>query len=758
MAAATRALPALPSCEGAGLFLENGARFYLDAGSHPEMTTPECLNPWDAVRYVKAGDRNLLRVREALLASDSGVREVLLFRTNVDAAGSGNTWGCHASFLHRSDPMEMPPQIIPHLVSRLIYSGAGGVEFSRQHPHFTLSPRVRFLNHEVSASSTGDRGIFHMKDESLGNGGYHRLHIICGESVCSELSLWLNMGATALVVALVEMGARPGDGVRLVNPLGAMRRFARDPFCQARVPALDGRMLRAVDIQRHYLELALRHATHPLMPPWAGRICAAWGEMLDRIEQGAPDSVSLTLDWAIKHALFTERAARRGVRLGGTGPRRGARPGPGPDGTAPPPERRRQAFQELCEIDTRFGQVGAGGVFEALDRAGVLRHRVDGVDNIEHAMTHPPATGRARIRGECVRRFAGERSRYSCGWVSIHDRERGLVLDLSDPFAATETWKSAPPRSMPARITSRLHFRQLLQQAGVWYLRGHLDPAVAILEDLLPVVVLTSLPEQEEYHRLRASVLARLGLRECHETLDRAPQARAHPAAWATAHLTLDRWLGLVPPATADSWLSQARAHAAQEDPDIRVRVGFLSAGGHLLMKRGRTAEGRAMLEEAAQPGWRNFIPAQLAASTLADLGEACRVTGDIPLATALLQEAGSLQVQHQLGGDQADLTLSYLSKLTTSPEEALEHLASANRLQIRGRSRVAQIRSRLLEARWSRQCELEEMNPVGLRQISAGCPALMECPLYAKILGHWQPWVEGAPDPEGGDDPFWGL
>ena len=205
MNAATQALPALPSLEGAGLFLENGARFYLDAGCHPEMTTPECLNPWDVVRYVKAGDRNLLRVREALLASDAGFQEVLLFRTNVDAAGSGSTWGCHASFLHRNDPMEMPPHIVPHLVSRLIYSGAGGVEWSGRQPRFTLSPRVRFLNHVISASSTGDRGIFHAKDESLGNGAYHRLHIICGESVCSELSLWLTTGATALVVALAEM-------------------------------------------------------------------------------------------------------------------------------------------------------------------------------------------------------------------------------------------------------------------------------------------------------------------------------------------------------------------------------------------------------------------------------------------------------------------------------------------------------------------------------------------------------------------------
>src|ERR1019366_8379605 len=54
MTAARERLPHLPSAEGGGIFLENGARFYLDC-SHPEMTTPECANPWDVVRYMQAG-------------------------------------------------------------------------------------------------------------------------------------------------------------------------------------------------------------------------------------------------------------------------------------------------------------------------------------------------------------------------------------------------------------------------------------------------------------------------------------------------------------------------------------------------------------------------------------------------------------------------------------------------------------------------------------------------------------------------------
>jgi len=41
------------------VFLENGARFYLDTGCHPEYATPECASPLDLVIYDKAGERIL---------------------------------------------------------------------------------------------------------------------------------------------------------------------------------------------------------------------------------------------------------------------------------------------------------------------------------------------------------------------------------------------------------------------------------------------------------------------------------------------------------------------------------------------------------------------------------------------------------------------------------------------------------------------------------------------------------------------------
>ena len=96
--------------------------------------------------------------------------------------------------------------------------------------------------------------------------------------------------------------------------------------------------------------------------------------------------------------------------------------------------------QELLEIDMRFGQLGGNGVFAGLDRAGVLAHHIPGVEAIEEAISEPPAVGRARIRGEVIRRLAGQKGNYQCDWQGIFDAGTNRLLDLSEPFESAERW------------------------------------------------------------------------------------------------------------------------------------------------------------------------------------------------------------------------------------------------------------------------------------------------------------------------------
>jgi proteasome accessory factor A len=424
---ATRRLPHLGGYGMGDLFLTNGARLYVDCGGHPEFSTPECGDPKDVVRYILAGDRILSAIAADFVATSRNVSEAVLLKTNVDYQDRDVTWGCHESYLHKADPRAVWQGIVPHLVSRIVYTGAGGFNPRSEGLEFTISPRAWHLRTTQSDSSTEARGIVHTKDESLCGDGYHRLHLICGESLCSETAMWLRTATTALVVAMIEAGVTPGKAVALGSPVKAVQRFAGDPTCTAKVKLRDGRRVTALEIQRHYLEMAEGHIGEPSMPAWTSEVLGRWREILERLERGGPGSVATTLDWAVKYALYRNHVRRRC-----TDPA---------DGSS-----QRELRDRLCEIDVRFGQLGDRGIFAAIDRAGALDHHVVGVDRIEEAVNTPPDTGRARLRGEWVRRFADKRDTCHCSWESVWDGAKHRFLDLSDPFQTTEHWVRRTPR------------------------------------------------------------------------------------------------------------------------------------------------------------------------------------------------------------------------------------------------------------------------------------------------------------------------
>lgn len=462
---------------GAGVFLQNGSRIYLDVGGHPEVTTPECNDPLDAVRYVRAGEDTLFR-----LCPEHGA----IFRTNVDYAADESTWGSHECYLCTRAPRHLAQQLLPHLVTRLIYTGAGGFNSRAAGLEFSLSPRVQFLTQAVSHGSTAERGIFHDKDESLAGVRYHRLHLICGETLCSDRALWLRIGTTALVVALCDANLTPGTGVELAHPVDAMRQFAADPTCRATAQTTHGPRT-AIAIQRHYLAEVEARLGASFLPPWAGTVCAGWRAVLDDLEAD-PRRLSTTLDWPIKHALYEQHLRQRGFTwdtialwspvateisygLTQAGLGRitrfdaesllGARSPVAPTIRRLTPMLRERGLHwddlgrfltvrnELCELDVRFGQLGPRGVFNALDAAGVLAHRLADARSIAAAVELPPHTGRAWLRGGSVRALTGNESRYLCTWEGIWDAHTQRTLDLTDPFTRHRRWTDVLPAGHP---------------------------------------------------------------------------------------------------------------------------------------------------------------------------------------------------------------------------------------------------------------------------------------------------------------------
>lgn len=477
-----------------GLFFSNGSRLYWDHGFHPEMSTPECCGPTDVVRYILAGE-SMLQVLINKITQNPGIAEVRILKANIDYAGA--TWGCHESISTEVHPQHIFPHILPHLVSRIIITGSGGFDY--QHPglEFMISPRVSYLFHTISPDSTHSRGILHTKDEPLGRTG-HRLHLLCGESLCSHLGMWLKVATTSLIIALTEAGLNPGEKVQLENPLEAMRTITKDISCSAGIPLKNGTMFSAMDIQRHYLDMAEKHKGDSFMPDWAEETVCLWRGILDRLEKG-PNAVSDLLDWAIKLKIFKRYVSKqigldweslaqwnnripnasgkdsirriqelREIALQDLHPpkenQKNSDPASShPDVDVPEVKSIIKLRPVLFEMDLRFGQISPTGIFNQLDKAGVLKHTLHSEIHAEQAITNPPSGSRAFLRGQCVRKYSSSRDQLFCYWDQIVNRTANKILDLSDPYASEEVWReySTKGTENETRLTNSLTMRRL---------------------------------------------------------------------------------------------------------------------------------------------------------------------------------------------------------------------------------------------------------------------------------------------------------
>ncbi|MBI4908692.1 MAG: proteasome accessory factor PafA2 family protein [Acidobacteria bacterium] len=426
--------PCVNAADGRGIFLASGGRFYLDwtdIADKPETGTAECGDPAHLLHQVKEGDIFMRRLA-ALVEQEIG-GEMMFTETNVDYA-SGNTWGCHESYLVARGT-DFCAGLVPFLCSRVIYTGSGGWNNQSKGLEFLLSPRVSHLHKVFGHDTQRSKPIVNLRDESHARQDDQRIHLILGEGLHSETSILLKSATTALVVALIELGLDPGSAVALKNPLSAIRDFASDPSCTAVASTEQGPGMRAIDIQRHYLQLAGDHLAD--LPVWAESVCRLWKEVLDRLESGE-EQASPRLDWVIRRNVYTSFLQRRGFSWDTIH-----------SGAALSSEEGQAVRSELFELDTRFGAVsGKTVLFQSLDTQGVLQHRISGWIPREETVT------RAKLRGSIIRdaHEQGNRRRIVADWSYLRDQE-GRVLDLKDPFTVNAEWQIEP-----GRRTDRLPF------------------------------------------------------------------------------------------------------------------------------------------------------------------------------------------------------------------------------------------------------------------------------------------------------------
>jgi proteasome accessory factor A len=394
------------------VFLENGARLYLDVGSHPEYATPECDSVEEAVAHDKAGERileGLVRGAEERLAEEGIRGEIFVFKNNTDSAG--NSYGCHENYLvsRHKDFHRTVDVLIPFLVTRQIFLGAGKLTQTPRGTAFSIAQRADHIWEGVSSATTRSRPIINTRDEPHADAErYRRLHVIAGDSNMSEYASYVKVGTMVALLQMIERDIVFRD-LSLENPIRAIREISHDVTCTRKIKLANGRELSALDIQWEYLDRAMRFSRSPGFPPEVQRAVDRWEHLLTGLEKD-PMTLNREVDWVMKHQLLDRYAATRGLAMSDP----------------------RMSMMDLSYHDVDRTR----GLYYLLEQRG-LADRVVTDEKIAEAVVRPPQTTRARLRGAFIKAAKARKRDFTVDWVhlKLNDQAQRTVM-CKDPFKA----------------------------------------------------------------------------------------------------------------------------------------------------------------------------------------------------------------------------------------------------------------------------------------------------------------------------------
>jgi proteasome accessory factor A len=360
------------------LVLSNGARFYNDH-AHPEYSTPECTLLKEIVAQDKAGERILAECVRRRNKKLTDGREVRLYKNNTDFVG--HSYGCHDNYLmNRSVPWDrLVADVVPFLITRQIFAGAGklGVEgegSAGQLGIYQISQRADFFSVLVSIDTMNRRPIVNTRDEPHADPGkYRRFHVIIGDSNMGEFPTALKIGTTSLVLELIEK--REAPQLEVAQPIDATKSISRDQTCNWIIELKDGRKISAIEIQRMYLDKALKVCDRT--DPETDWILTHWEGVLNDLQIDPMRCID-RIDWVSKKYLLN--TFRESENLEWTDP-------------------------WLQAIDLEYHNITPeqGLHFELMRQNQIQRILTE--EEIKAAIFGPPETTRAYFRGRAVARF-----------------------------------------------------------------------------------------------------------------------------------------------------------------------------------------------------------------------------------------------------------------------------------------------------------------------------------------------------------------
>jgi proteasome accessory factor A len=405
----------------ANVILTNGARLYVDH-AHPEYSSPECTTPLDAVRWDKAGELVMLEAARAA-ARLPGAPQILLYKNNTDNKGA--SYGAHENYLMRRSTgfSDIVKHIIPFFVSRQVVCGAGRVGIGQDGAEhgFQVSQRADYFEVEVGLETTLKRPIVNTRDEPHADPEkYRRLHVILGDANLSEISTYLKMGTTSLVLAMIEDRWLSAD-LAVDRPVTELHAVSHDPTLRHLITLKDGRRLTAVALQREYHEQASKYVDNSdaADDEQTRDVLDRWGSVLDRLDTD-PMLCRDELDWVAKLALLESYRERDGI---------------GWD------------HAKLALVDLQYADIRPEkGLYHHLVRRGSMQRLLEPA-LVADAVHNPPVDTRAYFRGRCLAQYPDRIA--AASWDSV-------IFDLPGHDSLQRVPTLEPLRGTQAHVAALL--------------------------------------------------------------------------------------------------------------------------------------------------------------------------------------------------------------------------------------------------------------------------------------------------------------
>ena len=376
------------------VFLENGARFYQDTGCHPEYATPECSSPRQVAMYDRAGERileDLQNYAEEKIREERIPGKLSIFKNNTDFVG--NSYGCHENYLVDRDVdfYYLAEQLIPFLVTRQIFTGAGKVFQTQDGVHYCVSQRAQHIYQKISGTTTNDRSIINTRDEPHADREkYRRLHVIVGDSNMSGYTNFLKVATCSIVLQMIEDNFINKD-FTLRNPVKAIKDITYDVTCKRKLRLDNGRECSPIDIQREYCEMAQKYCEQYPVDDEHKDAVTKWQYVLDCLADD-PRKLDRQVDWVIKRRMIEAYIDKTGCSWNDP---------------------------KVFMMDLQYHDIQRKrSLYYLLERAGAVEQEFTDEDVVKAKDTPPPDT-RARMRGEFIKLAREHSIQYDLDWSNI---------------------------------------------------------------------------------------------------------------------------------------------------------------------------------------------------------------------------------------------------------------------------------------------------------------------------------------------------